>query len=118
MKEIELEEKQREEISYLPFPKGKIPCEVEFDYQGQSFLLVFFYNEAYDFFTADLYRLENMEKKPVKLGEKIVLNQRLFEIETELDRSLPVIVPAAFFEERKAANWESMGNGVELVVIE
>ncbi|AVM70374.1 hypothetical protein C3V36_14630 [Lachnospiraceae bacterium oral taxon 500] len=49
MKEIELEEKQREEISYLPFPKGKIPCEAEFDYQGQSFLLVFFYNEAYDF---------------------------------------------------------------------
>ena len=118
MKEKEWEETKKEEISYLPFSKKKIPCEVEFDYKGQSFLLGFFYNELYDFFTADLYRLENMEKRPVKLGEKIVIDQRLFEIETELDDSLPVIVPSAFFEDIKAANWESMGNGVELVVIE
>lgn len=111
-------EQEMEEFLILPFFKEKLPYEIVYDHKGNLYAIAFFYNQEYDFFAADLYRLENGEKKIIAFGEKMMLNQVLFEIQAELDPDIPVIVPVSFYENIERISWDNMGKEVELVVME
>lgn len=112
------EQGEMEEIKILPFLKEKIPYEIVYDHEKSLFVLTFFYNQEYDFFTADLYRLENGGKKIIAFGEKMMLNQMLFETQAELNPDIPAIIPLSFYENTERISWDNMGKEVELVVME
>lgn len=113
-----IKEYETDEILVLPFFKEKIPYEITYDSHGSLFAIAFFYNQEYDFFTADLYRLENGEKKIIAFGEKMMLNQILFEKQAELNPDIPAIILLSFYENTERISWDNMGKEVELVVIE
>lgn len=113
-----IKENKTDEILVLPFFKEKLPYEITYDHHGSLFAIAFFYNQEYDFFTVDLYRLENGEKKVIVFGEKMMLNQVLFESQIELNLDIPAIAPLSFYESIERIRWDNMGKEVELVVIE
>lgn len=113
-----IKEYETDEILVLPFFKEKIPYEITYDNKGNLFVLSFFYNSEHDFFTVDLHRLENGEKKIIAFGEKMMLNRVLFEIQIEMNPNIPAIIPYSFYENIKRIGWDNMGKEVELVVIE
>ena len=71
---------------YIPIDKEDIPEMFEFDFPNGTFLLRVNYNESQDFFTVDVLTLS---EEPIVLGEKLVLNQELWQDIT--DDRLPAL---------------------------
>lgn len=69
-----------------------------------------------DFFTADLYLLEGINKIPIVIGEKIMLNQMLFKTKAYLNINLPKLIPYDFSENSKRAGFDEIDN-IYLVVV-
>ncbi|EDO1216874.1 hypothetical protein G0Q31_001274 [Listeria monocytogenes] len=62
--------------NYIPVELGNIPELFEFDFDDdRSFLFGINYAESQDLFSVDLY---NIEGEPIVLGERLVLNERLW----------------------------------------
>ncbi|MGN8233239.1 phage baseplate plug family protein [Priestia flexa] len=70
--------------SYIPVNKDKLPEQFEIDLADETFVFEVHYNQTSGFFTVDLY---DVNRKPIVLGEKLVLNEYLWEGLT--DRRLP-----------------------------
>ncbi|HHQ0037366.1 TPA: phage baseplate plug family protein, partial [Listeria monocytogenes] len=62
--------------NYIPVELDNIPELFEFDFDdGKSFLFGINYAESQDLFSVDLYSIEG---EPIALGERLVLNERLW----------------------------------------
>ncbi|EHU8535087.1 hypothetical protein KZR37_002849 [Listeria monocytogenes] len=62
--------------NYIPIELDNIPEIFEFDFDDdRSFLFSINYAESQDLFSVDLY---DMEGEPIVLGERLVLNERLW----------------------------------------
>ncbi|EAD3347504.1 TPA: hypothetical protein H9347_002788 [Listeria monocytogenes] len=62
--------------NYIPIELDNIPEIFEFDFDDdRSFLLGINYADSQDLFSVDLY---NIEGEPIVLGERLVLNERLW----------------------------------------
>ncbi|MFP7737464.1 phage baseplate plug protein [Priestia aryabhattai] len=69
---------------YIPVNKEELPEQFELDLADETFVFEFNYNQAGDFFTVDLY---NIQRQPIILGEKLVLNEPLWQ--DSIDSRLP-----------------------------
>jgi|SRR5699024_5573035 len=61
---------------YIPFEKDDLPVEFEIELSGSDYVLGLNYNKSQDFFTVDLW---NIKHEPLVLGEKMVLNEKLWQ---------------------------------------
>lgn len=82
---------------FIELDPTEIPVEFEIELGEETFIMTINYNESYDFYTVDLYDLEEI---PLVLGEKLVLNQPLFSAFT--DDRLPAQSIVPFDESQKA----------------
>lgn len=105
-----------EKTEYLKIEKENIPYSFTYDYKGNIFEFVIRYNELNDFFTADLYLQEADYKKPIVVGEKIMLSQVLFKNLSYLNLDLPRLIPYDFSENSKRAGYDEM-DSIYLVVV-
>jgi len=69
---------------YIPINKNNLPELFEIELAADTFFMEFNYNQTYDFFTVDLYTVDN---EPIILGEKLVLNVPLWK--DSVDQRLP-----------------------------
>lgn len=60
---------------YIPINKDSLPEQFEIDLANETFVMEVNYNQTQDFFTLDLY---DMNRDPIVLGEKLVLNAPLW----------------------------------------
>lgn len=75
------------------------------------------YNENGDFFTADLYRLKDGVREVIVLGEKLMLDQMLFEKLRFLNIDLPELFPHDFSGNTRRIGWDDIGK-IDLAVTE
>ncbi|MEH7214786.1 hypothetical protein V7079_22775 [Priestia megaterium] len=61
---------------YIPVNKEELPEQFELDLADETFVFEFNYNQVGDFFTVDLY---NVQREPIIMGEKLVLNEPLWQ---------------------------------------
>lgn len=97
-----------EDVKYLKIEKENIPYSFTYDYKGNIFEFVIRYNEVKDFFTVDLYLQETDYKRPIVVGEKLMLNQRLFKKMSCLSLELPSLIPYDFSENSKRAGHDEI----------
>ncbi|MEK4718118.1 hypothetical protein NST66_11120 [Priestia sp. FSL W8-0524] len=69
---------------YIPISKGALPEQFEVELADEIFVFEVRYNQTGDFFTIDLY---DVTRKPIILGEKLVLNEPLWQ--DSIDSRLP-----------------------------
>lgn len=75
---------------YIPFEKDDLPVEFEIELGGTDYVLGLNYNESQDIFTVDLW---DIEQNPLVLGEKLVLNERLWQDVINEDLPATDLVP-------------------------
>ena len=97
--------------SYIPIEKEQLPELFEIDLANQSFLFGIDYNQSEDFFTVDLYDLDN---SPIILGERLVINETMWA--DVISEKLPAIdlVPMDESGEAKVITFENFGKTVFL----
>lgn len=76
--------------SYIDLDPEEIPVVFDITLAEDEFTMGINYNETFDFYTVDLF---DYEGEPIVLGEKIVLNQPLFESLVDDRLPGPSIVP-------------------------
>ncbi|WP_281998682.1 phage baseplate plug family protein [Priestia flexa] len=69
---------------YIPISKDALPEQFEVELADEIFVFEVRYNQTGDFFTIDLY---DVTRKPIILGEKLVLNEPLWQ--DSIDSRLP-----------------------------
>ncbi|KNH23927.1 hypothetical protein ACS78_08220 [Priestia megaterium] len=69
---------------YIPINKNSLPERFEIELAADTFVMEVNYNQTCDFFTVDLYSVDN---EAIILGEKLVLNVPLWH--DSVDRRLP-----------------------------
>ncbi len=74
-----MEDMNLKDIQYIEIEKDSIPYSFTFDYNGKIFEFDIRFNAEYDFFTIDLYLLEDENRITLILGEKIMYGQMLFQ---------------------------------------
>lgn len=99
--------------SYIPIEKDELPELFEIDFDNQSFLFGIDYNKSQCIFTLDILTLEN---KPIVLGERLVLNERLWA--DVIDDRLPSVdlVPMDESGEARSITYENFGETVFLYI--
>ena len=99
--------------SYIPIEKDELPELFEIDFDNQSFLFGIDYNKSQCIFTLDILTLEN---KPIFLGERLVLNERLWA--DVIDDRLPSVdlVPMDESGEARSITYENFGETVFLYI--
>lgn len=85
--------------SIISFSIEEVPVIFEVKLANIVYLMGINYNDKYDFFTIDLFELD---KTPIILSEKLILNQPLFEGIIDSRIPAPTIIPSnsANIEER------------------
>ncbi|MEK4152287.1 phage baseplate plug protein [Carnobacterium sp. FSL E2-0243] len=85
--------------SMIDFSVEEVPVIFEVKLGNAVYLMGINYNDNFDYFTIDLYKLD---KTPIILAEKLILNQPLFEGMVDDRLPAPVIIPSntANIEER------------------
>lgn len=76
--------------SSLPVTAVEVPCIFRTAIGNISYYFGFNYNEVGNFYTVDLY---DVNMRPIVLGEKMILDQPLFQNETDQRIPLIPIVP-------------------------
>lgn len=61
---------------YIPIEKDELPVEFEIELGGEEYIFGMNYNQSQDIFTADLWTLD---RTPIVLGERLVLDERLWQ---------------------------------------
>ena len=92
-----------EEIQYIEIEKSLIPYSFTYDYKGKIFEMEIRYNAEYDFFTIDLYVVENEMRTALILGEKIMYAQMLFSSIYYKNVDTPPLLP-----------WDFSGNSIRV----
>jgi hypothetical protein len=70
--------------AYIPINKAGLPEQFEVELANEIFVFEVRYNQTGDFFTIDLY---DVARNPIILGEKLVLNEPLWQ--DSIDSRLP-----------------------------
>lgn len=85
--------------AYIPIKFEEIPNVFEIEIDNNLYFLGINYNETYDTFTIDLY---DNAKKSIVLGEKLILNKRLWSDITDVRLPFSDLVPMdeSFKEEK------------------
>ncbi len=105
------------EISYIKIEKQNIPYSFTFDYKEKIFEFEIRYNSEYDFFTVDLYLLENENKITLMLGEKLMYAQMLFQSIYYKNIDTPMFLLWDFSGNSKRVGYDDIDN-IYLVVME
>ena len=105
-----------EDIQYIEIDKSLIPYSFTYDHKGKIFEMEIRYNSEYDFFTLDLYLLENEERSILILGEKIMYGQMLFSSIYYKNIETPPLIPWDFSNNSNRVGWDEIDN-VYLVVM-
>ncbi|MGX7417815.1 phage baseplate plug family protein [Carnobacterium gallinarum] len=77
--------------SMINFSVEEIPVIFEVKLGNTIYLMGINYNDKYDYFSIDLYELD---KTPIILAEKLILNQPLFENLVDKRLPAPTIIPS------------------------
>ena len=99
--------------SYIPIEKDQLPELFEIDFDNQSFLFGVDFNKSQCIFTLDILTLES---EPIVLGERLVLNERLWA--DIIDDRLPSIdlVPMDESGEARSITFDNFGKTVFLYI--
>lgn len=98
-------------MDYIPVDKEDIPEQFEIDLADDTFILQFNYNETGDFYTVDLL---DFDQEPIVLGEKLILNQPLWNDIVDDRLPAPSLVP---MDESGNADRVSFDNFMETVFL-
>jgi len=98
------------DYKYLPIQKELIPYQFDITIVGRTFTFSIGYNAAYDFFTIDLYRDEEL----IVTGEKIVYGRVLFINQQHLDTPRVPIIPYDLSLSENRVTWDNLNNTVFL----
>lgn len=96
----------------IPIYKDQIPYRFETMFNGVLYTFEVHYNVEHDFFTVDLYRLD----EPIIYGEKLVYNEPLFQ--SLNDDTLPKLIPIDPSGAEERITYDNFGETVILQVIE
>lgn len=105
-------------MQILEIEKELIPYYFTLDYREKVYEIGIKYNAEYDFFTLDLFLLENQQKRTIVLGEKIMYGKMLFSSSYYVDKNLPKLIPWDFTNTVDRVGWRELGENVCLVVVE
>lgn len=105
------------EINYIKIEKDLVPYSFTYDYEGNIFEMVVNYNDEFDFFTIDLYLMNNEEKILLISCEKIILCQMLFLSIAYLNIAIPSFIPYDFSNSHEKAGFNEI-DSIYLVVVE
>lgn len=97
----------------IPVDKDSLPEQFEFDFGEESFLLGVNYNEREDFFTLDIF---TVDEEPIVLGERLILNQPLWTGITNPLLPVEDIVPMDEAGKETAITFENFGDTVSLYI--
>jgi hypothetical protein len=104
-------------MEYIDVNKAELPERFEIDLANETFTLEFSYNESGDFFTVNLYRPDSFDQEvPLVLGEKLTLNQPLWNDFSSLDLPAPSIVPMDLAQKEGRITWDNFGISVFLYI--
>lgn len=106
-----------EEFKCIDIDKDLIPYSFTYDHNRKIFYMEVFYNSKYDYFTIDLYLMENEKKIPLIFGEKIMIGQMLFQSIAYRNIDIPMIIPWDFSMKSKRAGFDEM-NSIYLALID
>lgn len=76
--------------NYIPIDKENLPEIFEIDLANSTYMLGINYNQSFDFFTVDLY---DSNMTPIVLGEKMVINQPLWDGLVSENIPAPTLIP-------------------------
>jgi len=97
--------------SYLDLDPEEVPVVFDISLAEEEFTMGINYNETFDFYTCDLW---DAEGEPIVLGEKMVLNQPLFESLVDERLPGPSLVP---YDESGQASEVSKANFYKTVFL-
>lgn len=97
--------------SYIELDPEEIPVVFDISLAEEEFTMGINYNETFDFYTVDLW---DAEGEPIVLGEKMVLNQPLFDSLVDERLPGPSIVP---YDESGQATEVSQNNFYKTVFL-
>jgi len=102
-------------MQYIEINKEELPETFDIDLGVQTYTMGFNYNETGDFFTCDLYFInDDGEQEPLVLGEKLVLNVPLFD-DFVGDNFPPTrLIPMDLSGQAERVTWYNLGNTVFL----
>lgn len=89
---------------YIPVEKNFLPEEFEIELGEERFIMIFNYNETYDFFTVDLY---TEDRESVVAGEKLVIGQTLWWDIVDSRLPAPSLVPVDQSENQERITFEN-----------
>jgi len=104
-------------MQYIEINKESLPERFDIDLGIETYTLGFNYNEYGDFFTCDLYRLDDTgEEETLVLGEKLVLNVPLFSEFAGDEFPAPSLIPMDLANNETRVSWYNLGKTVFLYI--
>lgn len=97
--------------AYIPIKFEEVPNVFEIEIDNETYFLGINYNETYDLFTVDIY---DEMKKPIVLGERLILNKRLWSDITNDKLPFSDIVPMDESFKEKRISFSNFGKNVKL----
>ncbi len=97
--------------NYIPIDKENLPEIFEIDLANSTYMLGINYNQSFDFFTVDLY---DSNMTPIVLGEKMMINQPLWDGYVDERIPAPTLIPV---DESGQADRVSYDNLMETVFL-
>lgn len=101
-------------MKYIEIDKTRIPYEFEMEFNKEIYQFEVLYNTFADHFTINLFH----NHEPVVVGEKIVLNQPLFDGYEHLDIPMIIAIPYDTTERAERISFENMSEDVFLYVLD
>lgn len=99
--------------SYIPIEKEELPESFEIDLANETFILEFNYNETGDFFSVDLF---DLNENPIVIGEKLILGVPLWEDLQNANLPAPTLVPLDESKKETRITHENFGVTVFLYI--
>lgn len=98
------------EFKYIIIQKENLPYRFTLDYKTNIFEIEFRYNSLYDYFSADLYRIEDDKPIPLMYGEKLMLDKLLFSHIRYKNIGIPPLTPHDFSGNSRRFCWDEVDN--------
>lgn len=99
-------------MKYIELDKNLMPYSFEIELDGNIFRMEVNYNARFDFFTLDLY----YEDEALILGEKLQMNEQVFEVIDYIDVVPENLIPADLTYLNTRITWDNLGEQVFLYV--
>lgn len=99
---------------YIDIDKNEIPYAFEIELAGEIFEIEVNYNEAFNFFTVDLFK----EGLPLVTGEKLILNRHLFRNYVNIDLPNVKIIPMDRAQQETRITYDNLNETVFLFIVE